>query len=58
MSPPTAFYDTSNAPSENNIKTYYKTKIEEAQQLLTEKTQNVRRLQGGQLKNCGPWKLN
>lgn len=31
--------------SENSLKNYYKTKIEDAQQLLTEKSQNVRRLQ-------------
>lgn len=30
---------------DNNLKNYYKTKIEDAQQLLAEKNQNVRRLQ-------------
>jgi 26S proteasome regulatory subunit T6 len=36
--------DQSGGP-ENSLKTYYKTKIEDAQQRLGEKAQNVRRLQ-------------
>jgi 26S proteasome regulatory subunit T6 len=37
--------ENSNCRNESTLKTYYKTKIEEAQQLLAEKQQNVRRLQ-------------
>ncbi|KAI1730669.1 ATPase family associated with various cellular activities (AAA) domain-containing protein [Ditylenchus destructor] len=37
--------ESNNCRGESTLKTYYKTKIEEAQQLLAEKQQNVRRLQ-------------
>jgi len=44
MTPPQTS-ESSGSNIDNSVKIYYKTKIEESQQLLAEKVQNVRRLQ-------------